>query len=136
MSEANDSNLDEVDASLGKEGKNFLTLGQSNILTHPSEDASTQRRGPKGYFQGSRKKFLESNIPGYTACKKGNRQNFWHVLFSSWWKLYPWKLNDSHEPPTDPEAMVDLESVESSEISHKEIVEGVLMGVQSVYHLH
>jgi len=44
------------------------------------EKGPPQRRGPKGHFKGSRKVFLEGQLPMYNARKKGNRQSFWHQL--------------------------------------------------------
>ena len=64
-------------------------------------DASVPRRGPKEYFSGSRKEFLKSHFPAYLTTGKGNRQDFWHDLFSTWWGRYPWRLADDEEPPTE-----------------------------------
>lgn len=89
-----------------------------------------QRRGPKGHFQGSRKEFLESQLPAYLAIKKGSRQNFWHKLFCAWWQRFPWKLSDEKEPPTDePEKMAQLASVEPGEEPRKQEVEKALTAV-------
>lgn len=92
-----------------------------SALTHLAEDA--QHRGPKGYFQGSRKEFLESQLPAYLACKKGNRRNFWHKLYSDWWLRYPWRLDDDQEPPDDPEKMTWLGSVAPGDEAKKALVE-------------
>ena len=95
-----------------------------------TEKALLQRRGPKGYYSGSRKEFLESQIPAYAACKKGNRQKFWHALYRSWWQRYPWKLNDNEEPPTDdPGKMLSLASVAPGDQEQKKKTERQLTTV-------
>lgn len=72
-------------------------------------NTESKRRGPKGYFQGSRKEFLESQLPAYLATRKTSRRGFWHVFWSNWWGRYPWRLDDSEEPPTnDPAEMEEL----------------------------
>ena len=89
-----------------------------------AENEAVQRRGPKGYFQGSRKDFLESRLPAYIAVKKGRRQSFWHSFWSAWWQRYPWKLEDDQEPPKDnPERMARLASVAPGEEQVKKEVE-------------
>lgn len=94
-----------------------------------AEDAT--RRGPKGYFQGSRKEFLEAQLPAYRATKKGSRQSFWHQFWSGWWAQYPWKLDDHEEPPADkPEEMVILASVAPGEADLKTEIERKLTDVR------
>ena len=89
-----------------------------------AESEIPSRRGPKGYFQGSRKEFLESQLPSYLAAKKGRRQNFWYSFWSAWWLRYPWRLDDSEEPPKDdPEKMTRLASVAPGEEKAKQEVE-------------
>ena len=91
--------------------------------THAESEAPS-RRGPKGYFQGSRKDFLEGWLPEYTAAKKGCRQNFWYDFWSAWWQHYPWRLDDGEEPPKDnPEKMRRLASIASGEEKIKKEVE-------------
>jgi hypothetical protein len=81
------------------------------------------QRGPKGYFLGSRKVFLESRLVVYMAAKKGARQDFWHEFWTAWWERYPWRLPDDQEPPTDPKEMEKLASVEHGEDELKKEVE-------------
>lgn len=95
-----------------------------------------QQRGPKGYFQGSRKEFLESQLPAYMAVKKGNRHRFWHQFWTAWWERYPWKLDDDAEPPTDPEEIKELMSVGPGEENLKEGVEKRLTNVRQVHWSH
>ena len=84
------------------------------------ENGGPSRRGPKGYFQGSRKEFLESRLPGYVAAKKGHHQDFWFSLWSAWWLRYPWKLGDDEEPlQDDPQKMARLVSVGPGEEKFK-----------------
>ena len=102
-------------------------------LTHLTENTPAQRRGPKGYFQGSRKKFLEDYLPTYVSYTKGNRHKFWHDLFNVWWQRYPWKLNDKQEPPTDDsEKMTRLASVGPGDRAIKAAVEEKLTEVRSI----
>jgi hypothetical protein len=104
------------------------------MLTHLTEDTPSQRRGPRGYFGGSRKLFLESHVPKYLACKKGSRQNFWHQLYSAWWLLYPWRLEDDTEPPTDnPERMARLAAVAPGDEAKKTLVEQTLTEVRLIF---
>lgn len=78
--------------------------------------------------------FLESNIPAYLASSKGSRQGFWHELYSDWWKRYPWKLEDSQEPPTeDPDEMARLASVQPGEEPKKALVEQQLTNVGQLF---
>ena len=99
-------------------------------LTCLTEDTPAQRRGPKGYFQGSRKEFLESYLLAYLACKKGSRQSFWHKLYSAWWQRYPWRLYDNEEPPAeDPEKMARLAAVAPGDETRKALVEQKLTDV-------
>ena len=89
------------------------------------------RRGPQGYFQGSRLDLLMSQIPEYTSMKKGTRRGFWHRLYSVWWERYPWKLGDKEEPPEDdPEKMTQLRSVAPGERDLKKTVEHELTDVR------
>ena len=91
-------------------------------MTHQS--GAGDPRGPKGYFKGSRKQHLKTLMPKYRALKKGNREKFWHSLFSGWWQRYPWSLGDVEEPPTDdPEKMRQLASVAPGEEALKAEVE-------------
>lgn len=100
-------------------------------MTQPySEKAAPKQRGPKGHFQDSRKEFLESQLPGYLAAKKGSRQTFWHNFWTAWWDRYPWKLGDEEEPPADPEKMDELASIKPGEEGLKEEVEGKLTKVR------
>ena len=86
--------------------------------------APLQRCGPKGYFKGSRKEFLESWLPAYKATKRGNCQAFWYKLYCSWWLRYPWKLSDDEEPPTDnPVRMANLAALTPGEENQKKEVE-------------
>lgn len=95
-----------------------------------------QRRGPKGYFQGTRKDFLEAQLPTYIASK-GNRRKFWHDFYCAWWLRYPWKLEDNQEPPTDKASeMSQLASVGPGEKKKKEGVEKLLSDVRWVSVLH
>lgn len=97
-----------------------------------TEKAGAKRRGPKGYFKGSRKEFLESHVGAYTASKKGSRQTFWHKLYRAWWQRYPWKLEDDEEPPTDnPDEMAKLAEVSPGEEGQKKQVEQQLTEVSS-----
>jgi hypothetical protein len=71
-----------------------------------------QHHGPKGYFKGSRKEFLESQLLEYHLAKRGNCQSFWHKLYCAWWQHYPWKLSDDEEPLMDnPARMINLAAV-------------------------
>jgi hypothetical protein len=107
-----------------------------NTLTHLAGNAPNQRRGPKGYFQGSRKEFLESYIPRYLASKKGNRQKLWHELYSAWWLRYPWRLEDHKEPPADdPEKMARLAAVAPGDEPRKTIVERTLTEARLIFYL-
>ena len=91
---------------------------------------SLQRRGPKGRFKGSKRLYLESHLSEYVASKKGNRQNFWHKVYSGWWERFPWKLEDDEEPPTDdPVEMARLAEVAPGEEAQKEVVEKSLQEV-------
>jgi hypothetical protein len=130
MPKAKKSRSRQVDAEPGNEGETSLAAAYFNALTSLSVEASeteTQRRGPKGYFTGSRKVLLEGKLPAYLATKKGNRHGFWHELYSSWWERYPWKLADNQEPPTDsPDEMADLALVEPGEECAKALVEAKL----------
>jgi len=97
----------------------------------PIEKDPPKRRGPKGYFQGSRREFLESQLSVYSATRKGNRQNFWHNLYSAWWIRYPWRLDDDDEPPTgDPSSMARLAAVAPGDAEQKGKVEKRLSGVR------
>lgn len=110
------------------------TSGSVNTLTHLAEDAPSRRRGPKGYFQGSRKEFLEDQLPKYLACKKGSRQDFWHRLYSAWWLRFPWRLEDTREPPTDhPERMIRLAAVAPGDEAEKILVEEALTEVRLIF---
>lgn len=85
---------------------------------------------------GSRKTFLEGFVPAYLGCKKGNRQKFWHGLYTTWWQRYPWKLADNKEPPTDnPEGMAGLASIAPGDEVKKGAVERKLTEVWLVFHL-
>jgi len=130
---ANSPHPNQVEAESNEQSKFFTRVSQhSSALTHPTENAATQRRGPKGYFQGSRKEFLESYVPAYLANKKGNRRTFWHGLFSAWWLRYPWGLDDDQEPPTDnSERMTRLASVGPGDQAKKAVVEKKLTAVRS-----
>ena len=65
------------------------------------------------------------------AGKKGHRQNFWHEFWSAWWQRYPWKLDDSEEPPTDdPDEMERLRSLEPSERTLRGEIEANLTEVR------
>jgi len=98
---------------------------------HLVEDASVPRRGPKGYFNGSRKELLEDHLPAYLATGKGNRQKFWHGLFSAWWNRYPWRLADDQEPPTDnPEEMARLALAGPDDSAQKKLVVKTLEDVR------
>lgn len=104
------------------------------MLTHLAANAPGQRRGPKGYFQGSRKDFLESYLPKYLACKKGNRRNFWHQFYCAWWLRYPWRLEDNKEPPADrPERMARLAAVAPGDEAKKTLVEQTLTEVRLIF---
>lgn len=109
-----------------------LNVTMSNEFTHQyTGKGPAQRRGPKGYFHGSRKEFLESQVPAYSACKKGSRQNFWHGLYCGWWERFPWKLGDNEEAPADdPDKMASLASVEPGEADRKAGVEKQLTTVR------
>ena len=86
-----------------------LRIAVKSPLTKPhTVEIAPKQRGPKGYFHGSRKEFLESQLPAYTADKKGSRQSFWHKFWTAWWEHYPWKLSDNEEPPTDPVKLKEL----------------------------
>ena len=89
-----------------------------------------KRRGPKGHFQGSREIFLNTYVAAYMTSKKGAHRGFWHGLYSTWWPLYPWKLNNDEEPPTDePTKMTRLTSVAPGEEVLKKEVERKLTNV-------
>ena len=95
-----------------------------------------RRRGPKGYFQGSWKEFLEGYIPGYLANKKGSRQKFWHDLFIVWWQRFPWGLEDDQELPTDnPEKMTRLGSVGPGDRAKKAAIKQKLTKVRLIFPL-
>jgi hypothetical protein len=66
------------------------------------------------------------------AIKKGGRQGFWHNFWTAWWQRYPWKLDDDDEPPTKPEDLEKLASVEPGEDDRKEDVEKRLTGVRGL----
>ena len=102
------------------------------LTTHLSVGkGSGQRRGPKGYFKGSRKEYLERNLPEYLASRKGSRQDFWHKLMSGWWTRFPWKLGDDEEPPSgDPTEMARLAEAGPSEVAQKKEVEKCLQEVR------
>ena len=88
------------------------------------------RRGPKGYFLGTRKEFLDSQLPEYLATKRGARQKFWYKFYCAWWQRFPWKLGDDEEPPTDnPEEMARLASVAPGDDERKRGVEESLTTV-------
>ena len=104
----------------------FDGLTRSNV-----EVVDHQTHGPKGYFDGSRKIFIESQLPEYIAGKRGSRQGFWHRFYCTWWQRYPWKLGDDEEPPTnDPAKMTSLASVAPGEDVLKKAVERKLVGVR------
>ena len=63
--------------------------------------AEPQKRGPKGYFSGTRLAFLTGYCDEYIALRGKDRHQFWSALFSEWWKRYPWRLDDHEEPPTN-----------------------------------
>jgi hypothetical protein len=129
MPKAKVSHSNQVDAEPGKKGETPSAATYFNMLINLSDESSgTKRRGPKGHYTGSRKAFLEGNIPAYLAAKRGNRQSFWHELRSRWWERYPWKLDDEQEPPTDdPVEMAKLASVEPGEECAKSLVEERLL---------
>ena len=135
MPKARNSRSSQVNAEPGKKGETSLAAAYFDALTNLSaDDSKTQRRGPKGYFQGSRKVFLEGRIAAYLASKRGNRQGFWHELYRDWWERYPWKLNDEQEPPTDdPGEMAELASVEPGDEPTKAQVEERLTGVRQFF---
>lgn len=93
-----------------------------------------KQRGPKGYFHGSRKDFLETQLPAYLATKKGSRQNFWHGFWSAWWEHFPWKLGDDDEPPANPDEMERLALVGAGEEDLKKAVEEKLTVVRYLFH--
>ena len=127
------NNQHSVKTGKGKKSEStpmFLQRIHSHSLN--SEKATCGQRGPKGYFQGSRREFLESNLPAYMAVKKGSRLSFWHKFWSAWWARYPWKLGDSAEPPTDAEEMKKLASVGHGEDNLKEGVETRLKIVRQI----
>lgn len=100
-----------------------------------TEKLDPKQRGPKGYFRGSRKTFLESQLTAYMAVKKGGCQILWHALWSAWWERFPWKLSDDDEPPTgDPDEMARLVSVELGEEDRKKAVEERLTEVRCDLH--
>ena len=93
--------------------------------------APLQRCGPKGYFQGSRKEFLEGQLPEYKSFKRGNRQVFWYKLYCAWWQRFPWKLSDDEEPPSDNSArMANLAAVAPGEEDQKKHVESRITEVR------
>lgn len=104
------------------------------MLTHYSSVAGEEprrRRGPKGYFKGSKLAYLESHLSTYVATKKGSRQNFWHKVHTGWWERFPWKLDDDNEPPTNDSAeMARLAEVAPGEEGQKEAVEKALQEVR------
>jgi len=119
-----------------KSESSSLDVVAFSILTCLTENDPAQRRGPKGYFVDSRKEFLEGFVPAYLACKKGNRQKFWHGLYTAWWKKYPWGLNHDQEPPTDnPEKMARLASVAPGDEVEKAAVERRLTEVWLIFRL-
>jgi len=131
MPPANNPHPNQVRTCSNVQSEFFTRVSRrSNVLTHLTEEAVTQRRGPKGYFKGSRKEFLEGYLPEYLAHKKGGRQSFWHGLFSAWWRRFPWGLDDDREPPTDnPERMARLASVGPGDWAKKATVEKKLTDV-------
>ena len=109
-------------------GRNFGSLTHLN-----PEGGKLEKRGPKGHFQGSRKEYLGSQLPFYTATKKGNRQIFWHNFWSGWWEHFPWKLPDDKEPPVDnPKKMGELASAGLDEKKFKSEVEAHLSDVHQI----
>ena len=113
-----------------------LKVVQVKLTHYLVGNASAPRRGPKGYFDGSRIVFLESRLPAYRAARKGNRQTFWHKLFSAWWQQYPWRLADSREPPTnDLEKMAGLASAGPDDSAQKGVIERRLEEVRSFHFL-
>ena len=136
MSLANEPSPAQVEAGLKMKGEFSPGRCETSTLTHPTEDAPSQHRGPKGYFQGSRKEFLENRLSGYLASKKGNRQKFWHDLYSAWWLRYPWRLDDDKEPPVDdPEKMARLAAVAPGDKAQKALVEQRLTDVWLILYL-
>jgi hypothetical protein len=100
------------------------------LLIRLSVEGPKQRRGPKGYFEGTRKKFLESQLPAYIS-NKGDRRKFWHDFYCTWWERYPWKLEDNQEPPTeDVDKMKQLAAIAPDEKDLKREVEKLLTDVR------
>ena len=137
MSLANDPQPKQVEVDLDEHSKFYAWASQHfNALTCLIEGAPAQRRGPKRYFQGSRKDFLEGYLPSYIATTKGSRQKFWHELFSAWWLRYPWGLNDEQEPPTgNLERMARLASVGPGNRAAKTVIVKRLTEVQLIFPL-
>ena len=125
MSTPEAPSTDPVVAPQIKEGKSrpcVVDFGCAHETN--AENEAAPRRGPKGYFQGTRRDFLESCLPDYIAAKKGHCQNFWYGFWSAWWQRYPWKLEDDQEPPKDnPERMARLAAVAPGEEQAKKEVE-------------
>jgi len=127
MPSTRNTNPDAVQEENGQRGQDAPI---HNLLTLLNTGNPTQRRGPKGHFQGSRKQFLNSHLPAYLESKKGGRQAFWHKVYSKWWQRFPWKLDDDKEPPTDdPAKMIRLASVAPGEEEMKKQVEARLTNV-------
>ena len=60
-----------------------------------------KKRGPKGYYKGSRLTLLESYCDEYVLLRNKSHHHFWHKLFEAWWQKYPWCLLNEEEPPLD-----------------------------------
>ena len=129
------TNSDSEVGAISSRKSSFVPVCSDVRKTHlfvSVEKDPPQRRGLKGYFKGSRKVFLEGQLPKYNACKKGNRQSFWHQLYSAWWICYPWRLNNDDEPPTgDFVKMARLAAVAPGDEEEKKGIEQRLTEVRS-----
>jgi hypothetical protein len=125
MPSSNGLGSHRVKATSKKKGQFCLHITKPRWTHHFLRSGkSPSRRGPKGYFKGSRKDYLESQLPEYAASKKGGRLHFWHGFYCGWWERFPWKLDDQEEPPqNNPEMMASLASVERGEDGRKKDIE-------------
>ena len=131
MPQSSKSSPDKVEAKPAEDGESPPESRSVKHTHYLVGDPSVPRRGPKGHFQGSRKEFLENHVTAYLAAGKGNCQNFWHDLFSAWWKQYPWRLADNEEPPMEnPEEMAKLALAGPNDSAQKKLVVNALEGVQ------
>ncbi|KAJ7734859.1 hypothetical protein B0H16DRAFT_1731617 [Mycena metata] len=67
----------------------------------PTPTDAPKKRGSPSDFQGAQMEFLRSNLDAYAehSKKKTLIRDFWPSLFHDYWRLFPWRLPLTEDPP-------------------------------------